>query len=221
MSNGGFVVTGARAPSAMSSHRPKSATKHGYHILAHKSSVDELLFSSQHQSRLNEPIINFKAPWEYPKPQPPLHTFGNVKGKTEVKNKVHGRPLLWCPTPGTATHTRERTKTRSSVDDAGYLWSTRSHFRHLKHTPTFVDETLFGPRLEEPSFKAPWDVKKNTEINNSRHCTPSEIDDKAASISGVPVNDFRRASISRPASARGVSGHPEPFVKVIRPIWKP
>ncbi|CAG5126052.1 unnamed protein product [Candidula unifasciata] len=223
MSSGGFEVKGARAPSVLSSHRPKSSTKNGYHILAHTSSVDELLFSSQHPSRLNDPIINFKAPWDHPKPQPPFHTFGTVQEKIETRNKVRGPPLLWCPAPGSATHTREKTKTRSSVDDAGYLWSTRGHFRHLKHKPTFVDETLFGPRLEEPSFKAPWDVKKNSEMKHSNYCNVDVVDNKEALTHGA-LSDFRRTSISRPESARGVSGHPEPQnhgAKVVKPVWKP
>ena len=38
-------------------------------------------------------------------------------------------------------------------------------FIRLKsHTPTFVDETLFGSRLEEPAFDAPWN-NSNTESN--------------------------------------------------------
>jgi len=30
------------------------------------------------------------------------------------------------------------------------------------HTPSYVDETLFGPKPIEPSFKAPWEDHENS-----------------------------------------------------------
>ena len=121
---------------------------------------------AQHHTRLDEELTSFKAPWEYPKPPPPKNTFAvSSKDKHPAKLKSKGRPLLWCPSPNAATHVRTKTKRATAHSDidrsnGDLLWNTRDNFRRLKHTPTFVDESLFGPRLQEPTFEAPWNERK-------------------------------------------------------------
>jgi hypothetical protein len=53
-----------------------------------------------------------------------------------------------------------------SLRNSSTSQSTKSKHRLTKHTPTFVDESLFGDKLPEPSFESPWAEK----IKNN--CTP-------------------------------------------------
>ena len=44
---------------------------------------------------------------------------------------------------------------------------TRNKYRVVKHTPTYIDQTLFGSPLQEPSFEAPWTDKKAEKRRNT------------------------------------------------------
>ncbi|RUS91649.1 hypothetical protein EGW08_000622 [Elysia chlorotica] len=217
-----FVVMGTRPPSALSSYRPVSAgRKHnGYHSRAQPSFVDESLFGSQHHTRLDEEFMSFKAPWEYPKPPPPRNTFAAPpKSKLPVKPKPKGRPLLWCPSPDAAVHVRTKTTKNLAHSDGaksnqGALWNTRNNFRHLKHTPTFVDESLFGPRLQEPTFEAPWNERKKGEKRTVR---PFLFYPSSGSTA---KNGFKQ----RPATALGLSKRDtrnQQTSSSQRQVWKP
>ncbi|XP_005108240.1 RBPJ-interacting and tubulin-associated protein 1 [Aplysia californica] len=225
MDMGGFTVVGSRPPSALSSSRSSSALgKHyGYHTMARKSAVDESLFGSYHHTKLSEEI-NFKAPWEEPKPPPPKNTFGVTKTVKVPQKKKMGPPLLWCPTPGTQTYTRESKKGNSSLDCSGYMWSTRDQYRHLKHTPTYVDESLFGNGLEEPSFEAPWNERKKGEKKKQRPYLwdPSgeaEINGHNGIEISLSGKNVRSRSTKRPATSLGISRNKDRGGPL--PVWKP
>ncbi|XP_059168816.1 RBPJ-interacting and tubulin-associated protein 1-like [Physella acuta] len=221
MSHDGIVITGSRPPSALSSHRPSSAnSKHqGYHTLARNSSVDESLFGSQYPSQLDKTVINFKAPWEYPKPAPPRNSFSAAPVKKVEPPRPNGPPLLWCPPPSETSRPQIRSKTKSNLKDSAYLWSTRDHFKHLKHTPTFVDETLFGSKLQEPSFEAPWNARKKGEKKKPRPYLwdPSVPSNKADTSTNGGLSQ-------RPATALGLSKSRSKGggqSNGTMPVWKP
>uniref|UniRef100_A0A2C9KH17 RBPJ-interacting and tubulin-associated protein 1 n=1 Tax=Biomphalaria glabrata TaxID=6526 RepID=A0A2C9KH17_BIOGL len=204
MSNEDFVLTGSRPPSVLSNYRPNSAKQNGYHTIARKSSVDETLFRSYYTTKLDEPVSLDKPPWEYPHIE---KTLSAKKSQESTKAKYNGPPLLWCPTPREVSHTKSKQK--PGPNDPLYLWNTKHHYRHLKHTPSFIDETLFGSRLEEPSFKAPWNEKKKGEKIAPRPLLWGPP--MKGQLSDTDVRHTVNDSFQRPSSARSTG----------RPVWKP
>ncbi|KAK7091977.1 RBPJ-interacting and tubulin-associated protein 1-like [Littorina saxatilis] len=207
-----FVVTGSRPPSVAGLHSHMASSKDfGYYTRKPGSSVDETLFRSSHTSPLNAPVM-FKPPWE-----------SKPKGKDGLTKTKHNRPLLWAPS---TTHNhfiadnnnnknnnnRVRTSKKSCKDDDddsprsfGTIHGIpmRHQYRPLKHTPTFVDETLFGDPLSEPSFKAPWEEKKK--VKQLYNWYPDQQERK-------PIR--RR----RPATALGLRSSVNSGAV---PVWKP
>lgn len=83
---------------------------------------------------------------------------------------------------------------------------TRNKYRIVQHTPTYVDHSLFGGALQEPSFEAPWTNKKEDRRRNSPSMwgtpVPGSLEYESRSSSaagGRPMS----ASGSRPGSAVG------------------
>lgn len=207
-----FVVSGTRPPSA-AGMRPMAASSKdfGYYTKKPYSTVDETLFKPHHASAVHAPVT-FPAPWE-----------GKLRGKDGDKKKTKpGRPLLWAPPPSNTQvyqkdndkNNRSNKSARNSVDDSANTSQTfgtingipmKHQFRRLKHTPTFVDETLFGDPLIEPSFKAPWEEKKK--VKQMHNWYPQLQEEKR------PVR--RR----RPATALGLRGISVTSGAV--PVWKP
>nr|XP_002128957.1 uncharacterized protein LOC100179159 [Ciona intestinalis] len=84
-----------------------------------------------------------------------------------------GAPLLWTPfdykgfddslSPEGNENTRSNTKPRTPRSAR-----TPNKYRLKKHTPTYVDETLFGSRLKDPSFQVPWSGSNNSNNNESK-----------------------------------------------------
>ncbi|XP_076457229.1 uncharacterized protein LOC143291276 [Babylonia areolata] len=204
-----FVVTGTRPPS-VAGLRPLTASSKdfGYYTKNRSSLVEETLFQSHHSSPLNAPV-SFAAPWDK-KPK------GNSTMEAQKKTQKPSRPLLWAP-DSTSTrfsiNSKRSPPTKQSMDDSSDASSTfgtiqgvplKHQYRPLKHTPTFVDETLFGEPLLEPSFKAPWEEKKKVRMY---HWYQSQDGDRR------PVRK------RRPATALGLKGHSAPTSAL--PIWKP
>lgn len=142
-------LTGTRPPSA-ASLRPMSSKslarpKSSYHVISDKSNVDELLFTSHH-SKIDDDTVNYKSPWvkSYLK-----------NDHTKISKQTKMRPLFWAPgdRPTFTSHSDRTlgTKSKHSLD--------LNKYRPVKQVPSFCDETLFGKRLEEPSFAAPWAEK--------------------------------------------------------------
>lgn len=143
-------LTGTRPPSATGS-RPSSRTSNrprsGYHVVSDKSNVDELLFSSHHPR--NDRAPSFKPPWS------------TTPRKSEIEKamkKPKMRPLLWSPgdrVTETSQSDRDAFRPRKSHTPTIDL-ERLNRYRPVKQIPSFCDETLFGPKLVEPSFDAPW-----------------------------------------------------------------
>lgn len=132
-------VSGSR-PSSRTSNRPRS----GYHVIANKSNVDELLFTAHHPR--NDNVIHFKPPWST-----------TPRGKTDIdkaKKMPKMRPLLWTPDDRASVTSQSDRKSYGKGHTLDY--DRLNKYRPTKQMPSFCDESLFGPRLEEPSFEAPW-----------------------------------------------------------------
>lgn len=208
-----FVVTGTRPPSAAGT-RPMTASSKdfGYYTKKPNSTVDETLFKPHHTSILHAPVT-FAAPWEK-----------KLTGKDKADKKTKpGRPLLWAPLPSDShvyhkdnnNNNHSNKSARSSADDNADTSQTfgtingipmKHQYRRLKHTPTFVDESLFGTPLKEPSFKAPWEEKKK--VKQMYNWYPQQQEEQRP-------NRRRR----RPATALGLRGFSVTSGAV--PVWKP
>lgn len=146
-----FVITGSRPPSASGRARPLSGRSNnsGYRKVSASSNVDETLFGS-HNYKTHNPESSFKYPWV----------------TTPKEDKKKGPPLLWSPSPGDVQRYEKKSQGMISLRNSSTSQSTKSKHRLTKHTPTFVDESLFGDKLPDPSFESPWAEK----IKNN--CTP-------------------------------------------------
>ncbi|KAK7458652.1 hypothetical protein BaRGS_00039104 [Batillaria attramentaria] len=191
-----FVVRGKQV-AKLSTQRPFTASSKdfGYYRKLPYSSVDETLFQTHHPSALDAPV-SFPAPWEKKKPQD-----GKSKTKTFVKR---GPPLLWAPAPSERIANDHNSSNKSFLSQTINGVPLTHQYRHLKHTPTFVDETLFGDPLSEPSFKAPWEEKKKTK-KQILNWYPDQTEEKP-----------RRRR--RPATALGLRST---TVSSSLPVWKP
>lgn len=192
-----FVITGTRPPSSTGS-RPRS----GYRKVSNTAEVDETLFRSHnftqhHDSPRNDFSLQPKAP----------------------KDKKRGPPLIWAPSstdPKPSNYHNIKSRINHSHESQKY--------RFHNHKPTFVDETLFGPKLEEPSFEAPWAEKKKkpTPLHwsppefSTRQMTQASSVIEPYSLDGRPPSRQGR----RPASTRNRPCTVE-SVSSAKSYWKP
>lgn len=75
--------------------------------------------------------------------------------KAQVEWSDH--PPQRAPSSGT---TRKSPAIKPMLTVSPSMPKTRNKYRIQQHTPTYVDHSLFGGPLEEPSFEAPWTDKK-------------------------------------------------------------
>ncbi|KAL8614916.1 hypothetical protein ACOMHN_059840 [Nucella lapillus] len=201
-----FVISGTRPPS-VAGLRPSTATSKdfGYFTKNTRSTVDETLFQPHHSSALNAPVTFSSTPW------------GEKKlkggGKDVQKKPKPVPPLFWAPAASQtrfSIHGKQTSHRDDSVADSSSTFGTlqgiplKHQYHPIKHTPTFVDETLFGKPLMEPSFKAPWEEKKKVKAYNWYQGQQEER---------KPVRK------RRPATALGVRGYSTKPSAV--PVWKP
>ncbi|KAK3087322.1 hypothetical protein FSP39_004679 [Pinctada imbricata] len=197
------AVIGSRH-SSQSRERPRS----GYRKLSNASEVDETLFSSHH----TRPFLRSQ---EAPSP---FRTTAKKKG-------LHGPPLLWAPPP----ITDGKSDKYKSVSPSPRLQNDSQKYRLRGHTPTFVDETLFGPKLEEPSFAAPWAERKrqprpfnwappqHTDYNSRQLTQPGSEQMEAFSVDGRPPSRQGR----RPGSTRTRPCTVESVASSSKSLWRP
>ncbi|XP_078665805.1 RBPJ-interacting and tubulin-associated protein 1-like [Branchiostoma floridae x Branchiostoma belcheri] len=160
-----------------------SSGKKTYKTTSNSSYVDEMLFGSpSDRRRSNE------------------NSFSTPKSKAP--------PLLWSP-PVYGSKSDAVAGSRSSRPPSGRLSGsssrsesrrgnmprTKNKYRLVKHTPTFVDEQLFGSRLSEPEFAAPWEEK-------DRRDTPLMWSPGTPTVDKIgPAPTSGRRANSRPSSA--------------------
>lgn len=192
-----FVITGTRPPSSTGS-RPRS----GYRKVSNAAEVDETLFRSHNYTQLHD---NQGSGFSFQTKTP--------------KEKKRGPPLLWAPSsnePKPSNYHNVKSHLSHSHESQKY--------RFHNHKPTFVDETLFGPKLEEPSFEAPWAEKKKKATPvlwsppefASRQMTQANSVNEPFSLDGRPPSRQGR----RPASTRTRPCTVE-SVSSAKSYWKP
>ena len=129
----------------------------GYHTKEDASFVDETLFQSCYKPSLYT-HFPFESPWD----KKSQTNQGDRKPTTQ-------RPLIWAPSPrpvcsGMDHYADSHYNTNNNTEE-GMMSQPKTlkglpmkyQYRKLTHTPTFVDETLFGEQMPKPSFKAPWE----------------------------------------------------------------
>ncbi|CAH1772796.1 unnamed protein product [Owenia fusiformis] len=106
-------------------------------MVEHKDSyVDEMLFGKKVQES------DFPAPWD--------------KGRKSQQ-------LLWAPSDSSHAMSPQPGTSRppSAIDRPPSASKSRANSRPgsslVNHKDSYVDEMLFGPKLQEPSFAAPWE----------------------------------------------------------------
>ncbi|XP_061178269.1 RBPJ-interacting and tubulin-associated protein 1-like [Saccostrea echinata] len=195
-----FVITGTRPPSSSGS-RPRS----GYRKVSNTAEVDETLFRSHNFTQVHDSQSS-KFPFQTKTP----------------KEKKRGPPLLWAPSP-----TEQKPSNYHNFKPRVNHSSESQRYRFHNHKPTFVDETLFGHKLEEPSFEAPWAEKKKKppvlnwapqDFSSSRQMTQANANsvNEPFSLDGRPPSRQGR----RPASTRNRPCTVE-SVASSRSYWKP
>ncbi|XP_069475340.1 RBPJ-interacting and tubulin-associated protein 1 [Ambystoma mexicanum] len=125
------------AVTGMQALRLHGKSRGGYRIKASSSYVDETLFGSP--SKASRVVVaDFDPPW------------------AEKSNSQ--RPLLWSPkaTGANKEMTSPKSSSPASTPRKKYKYRVKSR------SPSFCDETLFGPRLEDPGWEAPWTKKEDT-----------------------------------------------------------
>ena len=166
------------------------------------SHVDELLFGG------NSPMTNSGSSWQTAPPvadigpdYDPLNT-GRMSVSGSRAPSREGRP----PSPGRLPSSRNQQRPASPASRPG------SASRQNRHKPSFVDESLFGPRPVEADFPAPWeDVEAE-----KRRGRPHIFDGTDHRVT-VYHQDSRPSSAQsnrtrpRSASARGENRKPAPW----------
>lgn len=211
-----FVITGTRPPSAGGPGRVRplsGRSRSGYHKVGESSNIDETLFKSHnYTTHVQDP--GFKYPWV----------------PTPKEEKKKGPPLLWSPSPVDMQRYEKKSQGVISLRHSTTSQSSKSKHRLTKHTPTFVDETLFGERLPEPSFESPWAEKVRstplhwapTNENYNRQMTQGSMRDnnkqEPYSVDGRPPSRQGRrpgSNRSRPLTVESMSSGKSTTV------WKP
>ena len=113
----------------------------------HRPYVDDILFGPPIESP------SFLAPWEKPRDRRrPVYTFDCTDYKQKLSTEAKKRPLSGNPNTCSPS-------TRVQLKNAENLASRTKAKSNTAHKGSFVDEGLFGPRLEESSWRAPWEEK--------------------------------------------------------------
>lgn len=203
-----LVVSGSQpGPSSTYGTKSKGRPRSGYRRLAESGSADELLFKSFNAGQIEK--SSFADPWEKP------------------KNERKSRPLLWAPSPSPTgmdvKHFTNSLKKNRIQGQKTENTTPRNKYKLLKWTPTYVDETLFGPPLQEPSFQAPWSEKTPSMkpyLFSSTDFTKQSCS-KEHSFSGdrtylmderphSRLNQRTKSTLARPST-----------VNSFRPVWRP
>ncbi|XP_038051651.1 RBPJ-interacting and tubulin-associated protein 1-like [Patiria miniata] len=192
----------------------KAKKSYKYRKVSNSGSADETLFTSQREHYLQT-----------------RNSPSNARPKSAGGGEwhVHGEQHP-APTPTLIGQTK-RTPSgappiKSPLVKVGGAPRTRS--RLYKPTPSYVDESLFGPKLQEPDFLAPWEKPEDSRkgpmltwsppVVGSLSCTPrSTPPSRPPSSAGSRPGS---AKGSRPGSAAGDQRHGSRPPTPNRPVWK-
>ncbi|KAG8455668.1 hypothetical protein GDO86_001745 [Hymenochirus boettgeri] len=82
-------------------------------------------------------------------------------------------PLLWSP--GEIKEVKETLSSRPNSTPSGTP-RKKIHYRVKSRSPSYCDESLFGPKLEECSWEAPWVKKEDTvKLRPLLWCPPQRL----------------------------------------------
>ena len=199
-------VTGETMQSITPPYQAKKTYK--YRKVANSGSVDETLFTSKRYDYLQS-----------------LNSSSNARSTSTGGGGwfVHGE------SNSTSDQSKQRSIStppiKSSLIKVGRATRTRS--RAYKSTPTYVDETLFGPRLEEPKFPAPWEKSEDKKKGPILTWSPPVVGSLSCTPRSTPPSRPSSAAGSRPGSAKGsqlgsASGGRQSSRSVTpnKPVWK-
>ncbi|XP_043924373.1 RBPJ-interacting and tubulin-associated protein 1 [Protopterus annectens] len=152
----------------------------GYRVKSETSYVDETLFGTS--CRAQTRVVNFNPPW------------------VSSSNAPTPRPLLWSPQskgPGELKSTAKAVPLQMPTKSSTPLSTPRktNKYRLKSHSPSYCDESLFGPKPEDPGWEPPWVRKEDTisirpllwspPASNKISSRPSSTRDR-----GVPMKAF-------------------------------
>uniref|UniRef100_H2YE04 RBPJ-interacting and tubulin-associated protein 1 n=1 Tax=Ciona savignyi TaxID=51511 RepID=H2YE04_CIOSA len=127
---------------------PKTNKLNAYRTKASSSGADETLFGipTRYAQQVETKRSNADQQWDPPWITSPTKT---------------GAPLLWTPFQykqfdGSVGPVDENNQTQKPRTPRSARTPNSNKYRLKKHTPTYVDETLFGTRLKDPSVKVSW-----------------------------------------------------------------
>ncbi|XP_029427666.1 RBPJ-interacting and tubulin-associated protein 1 [Rhinatrema bivittatum] len=113
--------------------RLQNKSRASYRAQSSTSFVDETLFRS---SSKDTHVSNFESPW--------------------TEKISHPTPVLWGPQTPKSVKSATVSKKPSPMSTA-----RKNKYRLKSHFPSYCDETLFGPKVEESSWEAPWAKKED------------------------------------------------------------
>lgn len=138
---GDLELRGSRPPSVTT--RLEGRPRSGFKLFS-----DSVEMFPTHAPK-EEQSVNFKPSW--------AATPRNKTDKLFRKSKM--RPLLWAPEDRASNTSQSERRSTHTIVNKGSQSIDFDKYRPVKQKASFVDESLFGPHLQEPSFEAPWAEK--------------------------------------------------------------
>ena len=117
-------------------------------------------------------------------------TPGTFQENGRVSRQDTQRSQVSSPTHSQQTATRR----------SGSLSNTPKKKNRNRHNPSYVDEMLFGSKLEEPSFAAPWDDGKSVK--------PHRFDMTDYKSRSEPQSSSRSTTSARPSTRQNNTSRP-------------
>ena len=189
--------THRKVPVKSESPRPLSARKHTYKSKSKSSFVDETLFGSANKHLSTKwtslEVDNAKVtPDQRAMSSRDLCVSGRQSSREERppsrtnigEGPIHGKP-------------EERPRSRTGPNKRGF-------------NPSYVDETLFGPKLQQPDFPAPWEKPEDRNKPRPYFCDSSNY---------TKVFEHDSQQLKRPTSSKS---RPSSASKnnAARPAWR-
>lgn len=172
-------VTGEHLNTGGSNTPPKKTYK--YRRVGGGSSVDETLFASHRDNLQQRQATNQRTGREsatnrslFKEHRPPSRTNSSMATSPPIKSAL-------------AVNSPERPNSRSKY--------------RIRSSKSYVDESLFGPPLESPTFDPPWADKEEKKgqplfwcppVAGSLSCTPMPAESRSGSAVGRPQSAKKR-----------------------------
>ncbi|XP_067911226.1 RBPJ-interacting and tubulin-associated protein 1-like isoform X2 [Heterodontus francisci] len=145
-----------------------------YRVRAKTSYVDETLFG--HSDGLQSSVAEFEPPW----------------GSTSQTGSR--QPLLWSPSSQMRPSTNGEIGPVPTPAKCGGMPVKKNKYRLKSCMPSYCDESLFGPKQEDPGWEAPWTAKEDKIKTRPLLWTPSvhKISSNALCSSSTQFSSAKR-----------------------------